>query len=87
MTSPGQAPEEADLPASARPTVADVDSLLNRLTAAAHDLEAKQEAVGPARELRDQLIVEAREAGVSYTKVAKAGLCSRATVFTVLAKH
>ena len=70
-----------------RPVTTDVGSILERLTAAADDLEAKIEAVTPARELRDELIVAAQEAGVSYSGVARAARCSKATVFTVLAAH
>jgi DNA-directed RNA polymerase specialized sigma24 family protein len=79
-------PDPQAAPATAPPT--NPDALLDRLRAAAADLEAKREAVTPALELRDQLIVQAREIGqFTYSEIARAAGCSKAAVFGVLAAH
>lgn len=59
-----------------------------RLTAAADDVEAKTEAARLARELRDDLIVEACDhAGHSHTDVARWARVSRARITEILGQH
>lgn len=78
-------PPETDPPT---PPTQDPNALLERLRAAAADLEAKREAVTPALELRDELIVRARELGnFSYDTIARAAHCSKATIHGVLGEH
>lgn len=80
---PGIIPVMSDAATDPEPKAA----AIVKLTAAAHDYEAKREAVRPALELRNERIVEAIEAGCSYREVAKAGLCSEGTVHAVLASN
>ena len=61
------------------------NSLLERLTAAAHTVRDREAAAADARELRDRLVVEAIDAGNSQNSVSAAAGISRARVNAVLA--
>lgn len=67
--------------------VRDDSAWQTRLAAAAGDVEACEEALKLARELRDDLVVDASEAGVSSRDVARWARLSQSRVLGILAAH
>lgn len=78
---------QAVLPAVNDLGVRDDSGWKARLTAAAADVEASEEALKLARESRDELVVEASEAMISSRDVARWARLSQSRVLGILAAH